>query len=74
MPEAKSWGKRPTDKPPNAVPTMDEFVSGRTEKPARLNFVIPNELHKRVKAACANEGVSMTDVVVEFLESRFPKG
>ncbi len=73
MPETKGWGKRPTSKPTNVVPSMDEFVTGRAEKPARLNFVIPTELHKRVKAACASEGVSMTDVVVEFLETRFPK-
>jgi hypothetical protein len=38
----------------------------------RLNCLIPSALHKRVKAACATEGVSMTDVVVEFLEARFP--
>lgn len=73
MPDTKGWGKRPTSKPINAAPSLDDFVNGRAEKPARLNFVIPAGLHKRVKAACASEGVSMTDVVVEFLENRFPK-
>jgi predicted HicB family RNase H-like nuclease len=73
MPEITKWGKRPTNKPANIAASMDEFVTGKSEKPARLNFVIPTELHKRVKAACASQGVSMTDVVVEFLETRFPK-
>lgn len=73
MPETTRWGKRFMTKPRSAVPPSNEVVSGRIEKPARLNFLIPNELHKRVKAACASEGVSMTDVVVEFLETRFPK-
>jgi hypothetical protein len=38
----------------------------------RLNCLIPSALHRRVKAACATEGISMTDIVVEFLEERFP--
>ena len=40
---------------------------------ARLNCIIPADPHKRVKVGCANEGVSITDVVVELLEGRFPK-
>jgi hypothetical protein len=55
-------GKRPTLKTADAAPTT-----------VRLNCLIPADLHKRVKTACANEGVSMTDVVVEFLEGRFPR-
>jgi len=55
-------GKRPAPKTADAAPTT-----------VRLNCLIPADLHKRVKTACANEGVSMTDVVVEFLKGRFPK-
>ncbi len=73
MLETRNWGKRPAIRPAAVAPTVDEFVNGRASKAARLNFVIPADLHKRVKAACATEGVSMTDVVVEFLETRFPK-
>jgi hypothetical protein len=69
-PEKKGWGQRPTDKP---KPTVEEFVSGSTGKTIRLNVLLPEELHRRVKASCAMEGVSMSDVVVEFLEGRFPK-
>jgi hypothetical protein len=39
---------------------------------ARLNCIIPADLHRRVKVGCATEGVNMTDVVIEFLEGRFP--
>jgi hypothetical protein len=51
---------------------VDEFVNG-TGKTVRLNVLIPVDLHKRVKATCAMEGLSMTEVVTEFLEQRFPK-
>jgi hypothetical protein len=68
-----SWGKRPTSKATTAVPSVDQFVKGTSET-VRLNVLIPSDLHKRVKSACAIEGVSMTEVVVEFLEQRFPKG
>jgi hypothetical protein len=59
---ATHTGKRPASKTADAAPTT-----------VRLNCLIPADLHRRVKTACANDGVSMTDVVVEFLEGRFPK-
>ena len=40
---------------------------------ARIHCIIPNELHKRVKLGCVLEGVSMTDVIAELLEARFPR-
>jgi hypothetical protein len=74
MPSTVNWGKRPTTKPSGRpAPSVEDFVSGGAEKTTRLNVLIPSDLHKRVKSACANEGASMTDVVVEFLEGRFPK-
>ena len=73
MAKPSSWGKRPTSKAAApSKPSVDQFVSG-TGKTVRLNVLLPEELHKRVKSACAIEGVSMTDVVIEFLEQRFPK-
>lgn len=72
MATASSWGKRPTTKSTAAAPSVEEFVNG-AGKTVRLNVLIPNELHKRVKMACVAEGVSMTDVVTEFLEARFPR-
>jgi hypothetical protein len=55
-------------KPTKPAPSRDEQLP----EPVRMNFIIPADLHKRFKVGCANEGVSMTDVVVEFLEKRFP--
>ncbi len=72
MAKASSWGKRPTTKAAAPAASVDEFVNG-IGKTVRLNVLIPADLHKRVKATCAMEGVSMTDVVTEFLEQRFPK-
>lgn len=69
--KAANWGKRPTDKP-KVIPSIDEFVRGTAPgKLVRLNVQVPEDLHKRVKSQCAIEGVSMTDVVIEFLQSRF---
>jgi hypothetical protein len=67
---ATKWGHRPTDKP--AKPTVEEFVSG-PEKAIRLNVLLPEELHRRVKVACAAKGVTMSHVVTKFLEKEFPK-
>lgn len=63
---AEAWvrGAKPTDReaPPGA-------------KPATMRFTIdvPVELHRRVKAECAQRGVKMADVVRELLEREFPK-
>lgn len=68
-----SWGKRPTTKQAAPAPSVEEFVKGGKDETVRLNVLIPNELHKRVKMACVAEGISMTTVVTEFLETRFPR-
>lgn len=72
MANATSWGRRPTSKAAAPVRSVEDFVSG-PEKTIRLNVLIPVDLHKRVKAGCAMEGVTMSEVVTEFLEQRFPK-
>lgn len=53
-------------------------VSRRTRPPAerelvRINAQIPPALHRRVKAGCAAKGISITDMLIEVLEARFPK-
>ena len=75
MPSGVTWGKRPAIKITETTPSLDDFVKGSsaTEATSRFHCILPSELHKRVKAACATEGTSMTDVVVELLEARFPK-
>lgn len=70
MENTTNWGKRPAAKSSVPVKSVDEFVNG-LEKTVRLNVLIPVELHKRVKAGCAMEGVTMSEVVIEFLQQRF---
>ena len=75
MPSGATWGKRPIVKQSESTPSLDSFVKGNgaADPTSRFHCILPAELHKRVKAACAIEGTSMTDVVVELLEARFPR-
>jgi len=72
MVNAANWGKRPTPKETAPTRSVEDFVNG-SEKTMRLNVLIPVELHKRVKAGCAMEGITMSEMVIEFLQQRFPK-
>jgi hypothetical protein len=64
---AKNRDKRPKTKSTiTAARSIDQSVK------VRLNVLIPESLHYRVKMGCLIEKVSMTDVVTEFLEGRFP--
>jgi hypothetical protein len=38
----------------------------------RFTIDVPADLHRRIKAQCATEGVKMADVLREMLETRFP--
>ena len=68
-----SWGPRPTPKP-SQTPSVDDFVKGELGgKLVRINAQITPELRKRVKTGCVAEGLSITDVLIELLEQRFPK-
>lgn len=44
------------------------------EREKRLTIDIPESLHKRVKAGCASQGITIADVVRRFLERKFPEG
>jgi hypothetical protein len=70
------WSRRPTSRKsaetsPN-VAALDKFVNGGKEEVVRLNVEIPKSLRARVKAGCAMEGREIKDVVIEWLEKRFP--
>ncbi len=68
-----SWGPRPTAKPAQA-PSVDDFVKGELGgKLVRINAQITPELRRRVKVGCVAEGLSITDVLIELLEQRFPR-
>ena len=38
----------------------------------RLTIDVPVDLHCRMKSECARQGMKMTDVLREFMETRFP--
>ncbi|MDE2252715.1 MAG: hypothetical protein KGL42_00350 [Betaproteobacteria bacterium] len=42
-----------------------------TEKMSRLTIDIPAGLHRKIKAACATEGLKMADVVRELLNKKY---
>jgi hypothetical protein len=58
---------------------VDEWVSApakataraQTDEMKRLTIDIPAALHRKVKAACATEGVKMADVVRELLTKKY---
>lgn len=54
----------------SAKPTAEAFVSGRPLM-KRLTIDIPEELHRRVKTACAAKGVQMADEIRTLLEKEF---
>lgn len=38
----------------------------------RFTIDVPADLHRRIKADCAEQGIKMADLVREMLEIRFP--
>lgn len=42
------------------------------EPTKRVAFDIPASLHKRIRIACAQEGVNLSDITREFFKQRFP--
>ncbi len=64
-----------TQPPAKPAPTVDQWVESRTaeeEKTKRLTIDLPESLHRRVKAGCANRGEKMADVIRVLLEKEFP--
>lgn len=63
---------------PQATPTPDDWVKNRvTPEPApevkmkRLTLDVSEELHRRIKSACASRGVKMADEIRALLEDHF---
>jgi hypothetical protein len=73
-----AWSQSPRARKSAAdTDAVDKFVRGgkpgAKEELVRLNIEIPKTLRTRVKAGCALEEVNIKDVILEFLEKRFPK-
>lgn len=62
-----------TPKPEAPAPDPEEWVRRRGEgRKKRLTFVIPAELHTRMKIACARRGTSMASELEAILEKHYP--
>jgi hypothetical protein len=65
-------GERGAEDGPGDDPVRDALLDAETkdERPTkRLNAEIPTGLHERFKAACKAEGQSMTDALVQLVET-----
>lgn len=68
-----TFGSRP--QPREQQPAdPDAWVENRKqpEENMRMTFDVPKSLHRRVKVACALEGVTIREKVLELLEKEFP--
>ncbi|MDQ5854066.1 MAG: hypothetical protein M3380_18755 [Chloroflexota bacterium] len=68
-----SFGARPQPKDQPPV-NADSWVENRKEQEEnmRMTFDVPRSLHRRVKAGCALQGVTIREKVLELLEKEFP--
>ena len=58
-----------------AEATADDWVNNRAapEGLKRLTFDVPESLHRRIKVACAQRGVKMSDDLRSLLEKHYPE-
>jgi ParG len=68
----------PLERPHVEDNKVEKIVPVQKEKPKeeplkRLTIDIPDGLHKRVKAGCASQGITIAEVVREILERKFPE-
>jgi len=64
---------------PRPLTTADEFVRHKPEakaegelRPKRITVDVTEDLHTRIKVACAVARVKLSDAVREVLEQRWP--
>lgn len=70
--EVDAWVHARTADVPELV-TVAEVVSlHEAEAVKRLTIDVPENLHKRIKTACAMRGTKMADVIRDMLEKEFP--
>ena len=69
------WGRGDTEKDRDQSENkIDENVETQPKiKLYRLSLDIPEYLHRRIKKACATEGVSMKSKLTEVLLKEFPE-
>lgn len=52
---------------------MSQISKAKEQELKRVNLNIPVDLHNRFKAATAAQGLNMTDVIMDFIESYVAK-
>ena len=70
-----AFGNKPQTKVVEEA-SKDDWVKNREAEPTkmkRLTIDVPEELHRRIKSACASKGVKMADEIRILLEQHFPK-
>jgi len=68
-----SIGGKPQAKPVTEA-SKDEWVKNRNEEPVkmkRLTIDVSEELHRKIKAGCAEKGMKMADEIRKLLEGKF---
>ena len=77
-----SIGTKPTSKPAPAaadawvesrspVAEADQIAQEQPEKMKRLTIDVPEELHRKIKTACAQRGTKIADEVRELLLQKY---
>ena len=70
MESQESGAGDPAVKPPET--SAPEGPKAAAPKMKRLTIDIPDNLHRRVKSRCGQDGLRMADVIRDLLEQRFP--
>lgn len=68
----KTADATPVDRWVGDVGVSPEQQPTKPVKMKRFTLDVPEDLHRRIKSECANEGLMMADVLREILETRFP--
>jgi hypothetical protein len=67
---ADAWVSGGPAKAEEPAPAHEETAP--IEKMKRFTFDVPEHLHRRIKARCAEKGVDMADEMRRLLEQHFP--
>ena len=63
---------KPAESAKSAKPAPQRLSKAAQRRVTRLTLDIADDLHRRMKRDCADQGLKMCDVLREFIEMRFP--
>lgn len=64
--------KPPRDYSPRVTGAYDGLITNQ-EPTKRICVDLPRSLHARIKIGCVKEGMSITQVLRDYLEKKFPE-